>query len=907
MSFESQTQTHFSNNRKKFSWYLWVSIALAGIFLFFSFEVKKALNNQEKQKIQDKIEEEANRLRDEIQIDITHNIAALERMANRWKIQGGPSKAFWVEDSKLIMSDMNGYDSISVISSSLDIQWLVSIRNSKEAKTLAQKTLNLEKELLKNVKNKSITIVKGLPQIQNGNFFFGMIPLYFQNQFNGYVLAFFDISMMMDLIGGISPKFNFRLTESDQTIFENNLDKTLQTKQVAHRPIDFLNLHWQIEVFPTKEFYKTEKDNLADFIFLAAILTSFLLPATFFYSQNSRIRARELQFSNSTLSKLTRENQSILNSAGDGIVGIDINGMTTFTNPATEFILGYTNEELIGKNIHSLIHHSHVDGEIYRHENCPILGVLRSGKANRISNEVFWKKDGTSFPVEYVSTPIIEEGNLTGAVFAFQNITDRKNSEKNLNQAKLEAEAANQAKSIFLANMSHEIRTPMNAVLGYSQILERDPNLKPEHLKSISAIQKSGSHLMALINDILDISKIEAGRMALNEVDFNLAELIKSLSTMFEARCKEKNILWKIEGINAQAVPVCGDEIKLRQVLINLIGNSIKFTDMGVINFQISSTKDHTYTFEISDTGIGIDEDVQEKIFEPFLQDVNASQKGGTGLGLAISKKQVELMGGDLKLTSEIGKGAKFYFSISLPPAKSAYSLETQPKHPSQSPRVSNNKKLTALVVDDLETNRDILAKILIGFGVQVRSAKNGQEAVNIVLKQKPDLIFMDLRMPIMDGFEATQKIRKKFNDKEIKIVAITAAAFAHQQQDAMDIGCDYFISKPFKIETIIDCIVELLPDYFTLSQTELLSESPIDREPDYSKINIPMSLYDSLIKSVKLYNITKIEANIRALKQIGNESEILGNHIQTYVSKFDMDSVLKILKKVQHQKSKPI
>ncbi len=902
MSFDIQTQTHLFNNRKKFSWYLWVSIALTGFFLFFSFEVKKALDLQEKQKIQDKIEEEANRLRDEIQIDITHNIAALERMANRWKTQGKPSKNFWEEDSKLIMSDMNGYDSILVVSPSLDIQWLVSIRNSKEAETVAQKTLTLEKELLKNVKNKSITIVKGLPPTDNGNFFFGMIPLYFQNQFDGYVFAFFDVSMMMDLIGGLSPKFNFRLTESDQTIFENNLDKALQTKQVAHRPIDFLNLHWQIEVFPTKEFYKIEKDNLADFIFLAAILTSFLLPATFFYSQNSRTRAHELQFTNSTLSKLTRENQSILNSAGDGIFGIDVNGMATFTNPATESILGYANEELIGKYLHSIIHHSHANGEFYRHEHCPILEVLTSGKANRVSNELFWRKDGTSFPVEYVSTPIIEEGNLTGAVVAFQNITDRKNSEKNLNQAKLEAEAANQAKSIFLANMSHEIRTPMNAVLGYSQILERDPTLKPEHLKSISAIQKSGSHLMALINDILDISKIEAGRMALNETDFNLTELIRSLSTMFEVRCKEKNILWKIEGINERAIPVCGDEIKLRQVLINLIGNSIKFTDTGIINFQISHTEDHIYTFEISDTGIGIEQEVQEKIFEPFLQDVNASQKGGTGLGLAISKKQVELMGGDLKLTSEIGKGAKFYFSISLPPAKSIFSSEIQPKHSSRTPHVSRDKKLTALVVDDIETNRDILAKILIGFGIQVRSAKDGQEAVNFVFKQKPDLIFMDLRMPVMDGFEATQKIREKFSEKEIKVIAITAAAFAHQQQDAMDIGCDYFISKPFKIETIIDCIVELLPDFFTLSKTELLSEDPAEKEPDYSKIKIPIPLYENLIQSAKLYNITRIEANIKELKKLGNESEILGNYIQTYVSKFDMDSILKILEKVQQK-----
>jgi PAS domain S-box-containing protein len=348
---------------------------------------------------------------------------------------------------------MNGYDSILFITPSLKVQWIVSTGNYQSAETRTQKTIQLEKTLLEKAKDKSTTIVKGLPPIQKGNFFFGAIPLYFQNQFNGYLLAFFDVSMMMDLMGGISPKFNFRLTESDQTIFENNLDESLLTKQIAHRPIDFLNLHWQIEVFPTKEFYKIEKDHLANYIFLAAILTSFLLPATFFYSQNSRIRARELQTTNSTLRKLTRENQSILNSAGDGIFGIDVNGRAAFTNPATETILGYSNEELIGKDLHSLIHHSLVDGEIYTHEECSILKVLRTGEANRVSNEVFWRKDGTSFPVEYVSTPIIEGGNLTGAVVAFQDITERKNAEKDLKQAKLEAEGANQAKSIFLTNM----------------------------------------------------------------------------------------------------------------------------------------------------------------------------------------------------------------------------------------------------------------------------------------------------------------------------------------------------------------------------------------------------------------------------------------------------------------------
>ncbi|TAE57394.1 MAG: response regulator [Nostocales cyanobacterium] len=408
--------------------------------------------------------------------------------------------------------------------------------------------------------------------------------------------------------------------------------------------------------------------------------------------------------------------------------------------------------------------------------------------------------------------------------------------------AKDEADTANRAKSEFLANMSHELRTPLNAILGFTQLMQQDPSFSVNHRRYIEIINNSGEHLLSLINDVLEMSKIEAGRTTLSETEFDLHKLLFSLVAMLQLKAKDKNL--KLNFDYDQELPqyIQSDENKLRQVLINLLGNAIKFTERGSVTLRVKRERQTKITesnyssktnllFAVEDTGLGIEAEEINKLFQPFQQ-AKAGQKSreGTGLGLRISQKFVELMGGKITVSSELGKGSCFSFNIQVYLAQAI--TDKKILNFVDVITIAPGENYRILIVEDNATNRLLLRQILQNLGLEVQEAENGEEAIDMWRKYKPDLIFMDMQMPILDGYAATQQIRSQEQNSTwttklspTKIIALTASAFAEQRQETLLAGCDDFVSKPFRREEILATLSEHLQVQF-LYQQQLENET---------------------------------------------------------------------------------
>jgi signal transduction histidine kinase/DNA-binding response OmpR family regulator len=479
-------------------------------------------------------------------------------------------------------------------------------------------------------------------------------------------------------------------------------------------------------------------------------------------------------------------------------------------------------------------------------------------------------------------------------------IEKRTQAEKKMLSAKLEAEHANRAKSLFLANMSHEIRTPMNAILGYSQILLRKKSLDGDIKGAIKTIDNSGKNLLDLINEVLDISKIEAGKMEIHLADFDLKVLIDNLSSLFELRCKQKQLQWVVKGFS-NPVFVQGDETKLRQILVNLLGNAIKFTDSGRVLFTVTAVEKYQYCFNIIDTGSGIPVEALDKIFDAFEQNKGGAEKGGTGLGLAIAQKQLQLMGSDLFVESKIDEGSDFHFTLSLPPSKNeikGHNVKTD-----SILHLAPGYQVKTLVVDDVKENRDVLSKLLADIGVEIMEASNGKEGVEKTSAHVPDIVFMDMRMPVMRGEDALKLIQKEFGQDRVKIVAITASALDRRREYYLEMGFHEYISKPFREEEVFNCLNNLLDVEFVYDDNEVSQEELNSKEGiDFSRFSIPEDLYKKMKKSAEMSGITELERMIEALQK-NNVSEQLIEVLMHSLQKFEMEEILEILERVTKTK----
>jgi two-component system sensor histidine kinase/response regulator len=526
----------------------------------------------------------------------------------------------------------------------------------------------------------------------------------------------------------------------------------------------------------------------------------------------SEALANALRFAIETEERREAEerNRLLLESTAEGIYGVDTEGVIIFVNPAACRMLGYASEELIGQRSHALIHHHHSDGRPYPVEECPMYAAYTQGQASRIDDEVLYRKDGSSVPVEYGATPTIQDGEILGAVISFTDITARRAAQEELQQAKDKAEEATAMKSMFLANMSHEIRTPMNAIIGLAHLALKT-ELAPKQRDYLQKVHNAGTSLLSVINDILDVSKIEAGKLDIETIDFKLDQVINSVTTVTAQKAYEKGLEFLVELPPEIPQSLRGDPLRLGQIVTNLVNNAIKFTERGEIRVT-SQVVEQTgqkvqLQFSVCDSGIGMSSEQAARLFQPFTQaDMSTTRKhGGTGLGLTICKRLVELMGGQIWLESQPGHGSTFFFTVWL-----QLGSETSSRcYPSEL------QGLRVLVVDDNPAAREILVSSLGSIVEKADAVSSAREAIAAVREMDAseayNVVFMDWRMPGMDGLEATRQIK---NDATLQhppsVVMVTAFGREEVRSEAEALHVDGFLVKPVTQSMLVDSLANI-------------------------------------------------------------------------------------------------
>jgi PAS domain S-box-containing protein len=578
----------------------------------------------------------------------------------------------------------------------------------------------------------------------------------------------------------------------------------------------------------------------------------------------------------------------IVDTAHDAYIGIDSTGCIVTWNAQAEATFGWRRDEVVGKHLtETIIPPAYRDG----HNN----GMQRfheTGEApvmNQRLEVTALHRSGREFPIELtVTSPMkSEHGYFFGAFL--RDISGRIERDAELRRAKESAEAATRAKSEFLTNMSHELRTPLNGVLGYAQLLQRDRGLTPTQREALEAIAKCGTQLLDLINDVLDLSKIEAGRFDIEETSTDLTKLATDLRSVVGEAANRKGLMLTTSISPDVPRTVVLDGLRVRQVLLNLLGNAIKFTEAGLVRLTIGVAAERL-VFEVTDTGAGIEPESITRIFAAFAQTKTGAAAGGTGLGLAICDRLISLMGGELKVDSVLGEGSRFWFTLPLvegrmAPRKELDELESD--LPAFDARLAAGQSVLAMVVDDNIANRHIMSSLLESAGIRVVTAGGGFDAIERAQTERPQIIFMDLKMKDLDGFEATRRLASDPLTSSIPVIAVTASALGNSRQRARDAGCVDYLSKPVRAELLYGMLQTHAGARFVSDRS-----SPVPESDDVGVLDRRSEIGGQLHAAIAIGDVGAIQQLAGVLMQGSRAEAALGERIHRLITTFDFDGL---------------
>ncbi len=610
--------------------------------------------------------------------------------------------------------------------------------------------------------------------------------------------------------------------------------------------------------------------------------------------------------------------RDLVESANCIILRWDTEGSICFLNDYGLKFFGYQIEEVIGKCVlDTIVSARSVTDDDLRNMIQEICCAPEKYQLNENENIC---KDGKRVWVTWSNKPIYnDQGELIEILSVGTDITDRKLAEKELQSAKEVADMANRAKSEFLANMSHELRTPLNGILGYAQILKRsyDPN---KHMEGLEIIQRSGEHLLTLLNDILDLSKIEAKKLELNPSEFDLPKLLQSITDMFQLQMRSKDVDLVYQALTYLPNNMYGDAKRLRQVLINLFGNAVKFTDRGNVSLFVSahqqfetitsntcSEKIYKVRFEIIDTGVGIDPDKLEDIFLPFQQVGDQARRySGTGLGLPICQKIVEMMGGKLQVKSTLNQGSTFWFEIDLveiPNQNIPLSIDSC----SITGYLGERRKI--LIVDDKTENRMVLSDLLAPLGFILAEASDGNDCITQAQIFAPDLILLDMVMPQLDGHETTKQLRQIPMFERTAIVMVSASAFDQDRDLSLEVGCNAFIAKPIQPDALFYTIRSLLNlewryENFDITNpsSRIVRDCNDEDENAQEMISPPSCTLEKLLSLVRMGDILAIQDEVLLLQETNPNFSSFADQILDYARNFQIKRIREFLESQQQE-----